>query len=81
MTRAHPASRVLAAWGAAARLSINVVNGRGTEKASLVQLTSAACPAGCTRFTDGHGRLALDVAPGDRVAVTRGGPVAEASYT
>ena len=56
----------------AAPLSLQVVNGHGVEQASLVTLTGAACPGGCTAITDGYGRLALDVAAGDRIAATRG---------
>ncbi|MEA2333023.1 MAG: hypothetical protein QOH58_3161 [Thermoleophilaceae bacterium] len=72
LTLALAALAVAAPAAAAAPLSLQVVNERGIAQVSLVQLTGAACPAGCTRLTNGYGRLALDVAPGDRVAVTRG---------
>jgi uncharacterized protein YkwD len=54
------------AAAAAAPLTLHVVNGRGVEQASLVKRTSG------TLTTDGHGRLVVDVAPGEQIGVTRG---------
>jgi hypothetical protein len=54
LTLALVAAAVAAPAAAASPLSLQVVNGRGVEQASFVQLTSAGCPAGCTLLTDGH---------------------------
>ena len=59
-------SGALAGAVAAAPLTVQVVNSRGVEQASLVKVSSG------TRLTNGHGRVVLDVAPGQQVAVTRG---------
>jgi uncharacterized protein YkwD len=47
-------------------LTLQVVNTRGVEQASLVTSSSG------TRHTNGHGGLVLDVAPGEQVTVSRG---------
>jgi uncharacterized protein YkwD len=56
----------LAATAAAAPLTLQVVNARGVEQASLVTSSSG------TRPTNGHGGLVLDVAPGEQITVSRG---------
>jgi uncharacterized protein YkwD len=56
----------LAAAATAAPLTLQVVNTRGVEQASLVR-----SPSG-TRHTNGHGGLVLDVAPGEQITVSRG---------
>jgi uncharacterized protein YkwD len=56
----------LAAAAGAAPLTLQVVNTRGVEQASLVTSSSGTLP------TNGHGRLVLDLAPGEQIAVTRG---------
>jgi uncharacterized protein YkwD len=56
----------LAPAAAAAPLTLQVVNGRGVEQASVVKHASGTSP------TNGHGHVVLDVAPGEQVAVTRG---------
>lgn len=56
----------LAAAATAAPLTLQVVNARGVEQASLVTSSSG------TRPTNGHGGLVLDVAPGEQITVSRG---------
>jgi uncharacterized protein YkwD len=55
-----------AAPAAAAPLTLQAVNGRGVEQASLVDR------AGQTYATNGHGQILLDVAPGEQLLVRRG---------
>lgn len=56
----------LAAAAMAAPLTLQVVNTRGVEQASLVTSSSGL------RHTNGHGGLVLDVAPGEQITVGRG---------
>lgn len=56
----------LAAAATAAPLTLQVVNARGVEQASLVTSSSG------TRPTNGHGGLVLDVAAGEQITVSRG---------
>lgn len=55
-----------AGTAAAAPLTVQVVNQRGVEQASRVTDSAG------TRFTDGHGRVVLDVEAGEQIAATRG---------
>jgi uncharacterized protein YkwD len=55
----------------AAPLTVQVVNARGIEQASRVTDSSG------TRSTNGHGRVLLDVAPGEQISATRGGAAPE----
>jgi uncharacterized protein YkwD len=64
-------SATLASAAAAAPLSLQVVNERGTEQASIV-----SAPAG-NYGTDGYGRLTLEASPGEVLAVTRGAAAPE----
>jgi uncharacterized protein YkwD len=74
LTLACLALAACAAAATAAPLTLQVVNGRGVGQASIVERSSAACGGGVCerRATSGHGGLVLDVAPGDRIAVSRG---------
>jgi uncharacterized protein YkwD len=56
----------LAAGATAAPLTLQVVNTRGVEQASIVTSSSG------THHTNGHGLLVLDVAPGEQITVGRG---------
>jgi uncharacterized protein YkwD len=56
----------LAAAATAAPLTLQAVNTRGVEQASLVTSSSGL------RYTNGHGGLVLDVAPGEQITVSRG---------
>jgi uncharacterized protein YkwD len=60
------APAALAAAATAAPLTLQVVNARGVQQASLVTSASG------TRPTNGHGGLVLDVAPGEQITVNRG---------
>jgi uncharacterized protein YkwD len=62
---------VPAGTAAAAPLTLQVVNERGVEQASLLNRASG------TSLTSGHGRAVLDVAPGEQIAVTRGAAAPE----
>jgi uncharacterized protein YkwD len=56
----------LAGAARAAPLTLQVVNTRGVEQASIVTSSSG------THHTNGHGLLVLDVAPGEQLTVGRG---------
>jgi uncharacterized protein YkwD len=56
----------LAVAAAAAPVTLQVVNARGVEQASIV-----TSPSG-THHTNGHGAVVLDVAPGEQITVSRG---------
>jgi uncharacterized protein YkwD len=55
----------------AAPLTVSVVNGRGVEQASRVTDSAG------TRSTNGHGRVTLDVVPGEQISATRGAAAPE----
>ena len=59
-------SLAIASGAAATPLTVQVVNGRGVEQVSRVTDSSGS------RWTNGHGLVVLDVAPGEQVAATRG---------
>ena len=59
-------SLAIASGAAATPMTVQVVNGRGVEQVSRVTDSSGS------RWTNGHGLVVLDVAPGEQVAATRG---------
>ena len=59
-------SLAIAGGAAATPMTVQVVNGRGVEQVSRVTDSSGS------RWTNGHGLVVLDVAPGEQVAATRG---------
>jgi uncharacterized protein YkwD len=60
------ASLAVATGAAAAPMTVQVVNERGVEQVSRVTDSAGS------RWTNGHGLVTLDVAPGEQVAATRG---------